>query len=160
MAARRRPGRLAGVGESASPIPGTGSGQARVSVMRLELTRKTDLALRALRALDATSRRLTGRTLAEAVGTTAPFIAHVMGTMVRAGLVVSRPGPNGGYSLAPGARDASVLRIIEAVEGPIDPQRCVLAGGPCGTDVCSVHHAWQEARAALEASLARSPALG
>ncbi|MBN2113945.1 MAG: Rrf2 family transcriptional regulator [Acidimicrobiia bacterium] len=127
--------------------------------MRLELTRKTDLALRALRALAASPGRLAGPVLAEAVGTTVPFIAQVMSPMVRAGLVTSRPGPNGGYTLASGAEEASVLQVIEAVEGPIDPHRCVLAGGPCGEDVCAVHDAWQVARAALEAALASARAL-
>jgi len=128
--------------------------------MRLELTRKTDLALRAFRTLAAAPARVPGRALAEAVGTTAPFIAQVVGPMVRAGLVTSRPGPAGGYALAPGVETASVLAVIEAVEGPVDPGRCVLAGGPCGTDVCSVHYAWQAARNALEAALRRAPALG
>jgi Rrf2 family protein len=128
--------------------------------MRLELTRKTDLALRAFRALVAADDRVPGRALADLVGTSTPFIAQVMGPMVRAGLVTSRPGPSGGYALGTGAETASVLRIIEAVEGPIDPYRCVLAGGPCGTDVCSVHYAWQKARAALEAALGDAPALG
>jgi Rrf2 family protein len=128
--------------------------------MRLELTRKTDLALRAFRALAAAPGRVPGRTLAAEVGTTAPFIAQVMGPLVRAGLVTSRPGPSGGYGLAPPAAVASVLQVIEAVEGPIDAGRCVLVGGPCGTDLCSVHHAWQQARSALEDSLRGSPALG
>ena len=128
--------------------------------MRLELTRKTDLALRAFRALAAAPGRLAGPALAESVGTTTPFIAQVMGPMVRAGLVTSRPGPGGGYALAEAAAGASVLRVIEAAEGPMDPSSCVLAGGPCGVEPCSVHEAWQQARAALEASLAGSPALG
>jgi Rrf2 family protein len=128
--------------------------------MRLELTRKTDLAIRALRALAAASGRRPGRALAADVGTTSPFIAQVMGPMVRAGLVTSRPGPSGGYGLAPAAAAASVLDVIEAVEGPINPSRCILAGGPCGVEPCSVHDAWQGARAALEDSLRRSPALG
>ena len=128
--------------------------------MRLELTRKTDLALRALRALDAASARLPGRELAAAVGTTTQFIAQVMGPMVRAALVTSRPGPAGGYALAPAAGTASVLDVIEAVEGPVEPSRCVLAGGPCGTDICSLHFAWLAARTALEAALRAAPALG
>lgn len=129
-------------------------------VMRLELTRKTDLALRAFRALAGTPDRLPGKALAEIVGTTTPFIAQVMGPMVRARLVTSRPGPAGGYGLAPGADATSVLDIVEAVEGPLDAGRCVLVGGPCGAEICSVHHAWQEARSALEASLRQAPALG
>lgn len=71
--------------------------------MRLELTRQTNLALRAFRALAAAPDRLSGRVLAAAVGTTVPFIAQVMGPMVRAGLVTSRPGPSGGYGQAPPA---------------------------------------------------------
>jgi Rrf2 family iron-sulfur cluster assembly transcriptional regulator len=128
--------------------------------MRLELTRKTDLALRALRALDGARGRLPGRELAATVGTTTQFIAQVMGPMVRASLVTSRPGPAGGYALAPAAGSASVLDVIEAVEGPVEPGRCVLAGGPCGTDICSLHFAWLEARAALETALRAAPALG
>ena len=128
--------------------------------MRLELTRKTDLALRALRVLDAAPTRLPGRDLAAAVGTTTQFIAQVMGPMVRAALVTSRPGPAGGYALAPAAGTASVLDVIEAVEGPVEPSRCVLAGGPCGTDICSLHFAWLGARTALEAALRAAPALG
>ena len=83
--------------------------------MRLELTRKTDLALRAFRTLAAAPGRVPGRELAAAVGTTGPFIAQVVGPMVRAGLVSSRPGPSGGYALAPGAEGAPVLQVVEAV---------------------------------------------
>lgn len=127
--------------------------------MRLELTRKTDLALRALRVLARSDGRVAGRTLAEAVGTTTPFIAQVMTPLVRAGLVSSRPGPGGGYAAAADPRAVSVLAVIEAVEGPIEPEKCVLVGGPCGRPPCSLHDAWVAARAALEDALRRAPAV-
>lgn len=127
--------------------------------MRLELTRKTDLALRAFRVLAAADGPVAGRLLAESVGTTAAFIAQVMAPMVRSGLVSSRPGPGGGYSPAPDPRTVSVLSVIEAVEGPIDPEKCVLVGGPCGTPRCSLHDAWMIARAALEQALREARAV-
>ncbi len=127
--------------------------------MRLELTRKTDLALRAFRFLAASEGRVSGRALAEAVGTTAPFIAQVMAPLVRAGLATSRPGPGGGYAPTGDPRAVSVLAVIEAVEGPVNPGRCVLVGGPCGPPPCSLHDAWLSARAALEKALREAPAL-
>jgi len=128
--------------------------------MRLELTRKTDLALRAFRFLAASEGRASGRALAEAVGTTVPFIAQVMAPLVRAGLATSRPGPGGGYAPAGNPRAVSVLAVIEAVEGPVDPGKCVLVGGPCGAPPCSLHDAWLSARSALEDALRGAPALG
>jgi len=131
-----------------------------VSAVRLELTRKTDLALRAFRALAASDGLVPGRALAESVGTTVPFIAQVMAPLVRAGLAASRPGPHGGYTLAGDPRTVSVLAVIEAVEGPVDPGKCVLVGGPCGAPPCSLHDAWLAARSALEDALRGAPALG
>lgn len=127
--------------------------------MRLELTRKTDLALRAFRVLAAADGPVAGRVLAGSVGTTAAFIAQVMQPLVRSGLVASRPGPGGGYTPALDPRLVSVLAVIEAIEGPIDPQKCVLAGGPCGTPPCSLHDAWTIARAALEKALREARAV-
>ena len=66
----------------------------------------------------------------------------------------------GGYGLAADPRTVSVLDVIEAVEGPIDPEKCVLVGGPCGHPPCSLHDAWMVARAALEDALRNAPAMG
>jgi len=127
--------------------------------VRLELTRKTDLALRAFRVLAAADGLVPGRALAESVGTTVAFLAQVMAPLVRAGLVASKPGPRGGYAPAVDPRTVSVLWVIEAVEGPIPPDKCVLVGGPCGHPPCSLHEAWLTARSALEDALRRAAAL-
>lgn len=128
--------------------------------MRLELTRKTDLALRAFRVLAAANGPVPGRALAQSVGTTPAFISQVMAPLVQAGLVRSRPGPGGGYAPGVDPRSVSVLAVIEAVEGPIDPEKCVLVGGPCGAPPCSLHDAWMAARSALEDALRNAPAVG
>jgi len=132
---------------------------ATVAGVRLELTRKTDLALQAFRVLAASDGLVPRRSLADSLGTTTGFLAQVMTPLVRAGLVASRPGPRGGYRPAADPRAVSVLQVIEAVEGPIDPDKCVLVGGPCGTPVCSLHQAWMAARVALEDALRRAPAI-
>ena len=44
----------------------------------------------------------------------------------------------------------SVLAVIEAIEGPTDSGRCVLADRPCNTSgTCALHVPWLRARAQL-----------
>lgn len=123
--------------------------------MKLELTRKTDLAIRAMQALHRAGTRLPGRQLAELIETTTPFVAQVVTPLVQAGWLDSKPGPSGGYGLITDPKLVTVLQVVEVIEGPINNGRCVLAGGPCGQDVCSVHDAWIDAQEALRAAFAR-----
>lgn len=126
--------------------------------MRLEVTRKSDLAVRALRELAAASGRLKGPALAEAVGSTSGFVSQVLTPLVRRGWVSSDPGPAGGYTLTVDLGELSVLAVIEAVEGPTDSGRCVLADRPCSeSGSCVLHVPWLRARAQLQAELATTP---
>jgi Rrf2 family protein len=126
--------------------------------VRLEVTRKSDLAVRALRALAARDGRVKGPELADAVGSTPGFVAQVVTPLVRAGWVHSDPGPTGGYSLAVELSEVSVLAVIEAIEGPTDSGRCVLADRPCNeTGTCALHAPWLRARAQLLRALDRTP---
>jgi Rrf2 family iron-sulfur cluster assembly transcriptional regulator len=123
--------------------------------MRLELTKKTDLALRALGHLAEDGVRRSGSVLAEEIGATRQFLPQVMAPLVQAGWVGSIPGPGGGYQLEASLDEISVLQIIEAIEGETDHGRCVLTGVKCPAEhVCLLHSAWMRARAALLAELA------
>lgn len=126
--------------------------------MRLEITRKTDLALAALRALAAREEPVKGKDLASEIDTTAPFIVQVMKPLVDQGWVDSDRGPLGGYRLSVDPQSVSVLELIELVEGPTDDGKCVLQGTACPRlDNCALHDAWTRARAALLAELAATP---
>lgn len=124
--------------------------------MRLEVTRKADLATKAVLALDAVGRRTKAAELADWVGTTPGFLSQVLTPLVSAGWIHSEPGPSGGYSLAAELGSLSVLDIIEAVEGPTDSGRCVLENRSCSdASPCVIHHAWQRARGQLVDELTR-----
>jgi Rrf2 family protein len=126
--------------------------------MRLEISRRSDLALRALRWLAASGEREKRERLAEAVGTSPDFAARVMGPLVHAGWVYSETGRHGGYLLVADLADVSVLEVIEATEGPLDPDRCVLRGGPCEVpEPCALHEAWARARQAMLQQLMATP---
>lgn len=125
--------------------------------MRLELQRKTDLAVRALTALNGEA-RVKGPDLAGAIGTTPAFISQVMMPLVQRGWVQSDPGPTGGYRRVAELPSVSMLDVIEAVEGPTETGKCVLRGGPCPSDEnCALHDAWMRARGALLDELAAIP---
>ena len=128
--------------------------------MRLELSRRTDLAVRAIRSL-AGSGRIKRPELAAQAETTPDFLARVVAPLVKAGWVRSEVGRAGGYELAVDPATLSMLDVIVAVEGSPDDGRCVLRGGPCGTqEVCSLHDAWTHARQALMEQLGRTPVMG
>jgi Rrf2 family protein len=125
--------------------------------VRLEITRKTHLAIMALGVLSDTGERIQGAPLANAIGTSPAFLAQVMTPLVRNGWVDSAPGRTGGYALAVDPDTISILELIEASEGPTD-EGCALRGRACSSvDTCAIHDAWTKARAALVDELSRKP---
>lgn len=118
--------------------------------MRLEVTRRSDLAIRALLALTEGRDRTKAADLAGKVGTTKGFLTQVMHPLVRHGWVRSDPGPTGGYAADFEPASVSVLQVIEAIEGPVDTGRCVLEDRSCAAaGTCALHRPWSRARGNL-----------
>ena len=70
----------------------------------------------------------------------------------------SDPGPTGGYSSPADLDEISVLDVVEAIDGPTDAGRCVVANRACNAELpCALHGAWASARAALVGDLASTP---
>jgi len=129
--------------------------------VRLEITRRAELAIRALALLGAADGRLKAAALADGLGTTVGFVPQVVGPLVKAGWVVSDPGPTGGYRATVDPADVNVLQVIEAVDGSTDAGRCVVADRPChATHPCVLHEAWGRARAELVGVLSATPVGG
>lgn len=125
--------------------------------MRLESTRKSDLAVSAMIELNATETRLKAVELADRLDTSSSFVGHVMAPLIKQRWVASDPGRHGGYRLLVRLEDVSVLQLIEAVEGPVDTGRCVLDDRPCDeASICALHQAWTNARSLLTNELART----
>jgi len=126
--------------------------------MRLEITRRADLATRALLELATRGTKTKAADLAERVGASAGFLAQAMTPLVSRGWVRSEPGPTGGYLLAADLSDVSVLNVIEAVEGPTDTAKCVLEDRACnGGGPCALHQPWSRARSQLLRELEAIP---
>ncbi|MCL1601733.1 MAG: Rrf2 family transcriptional regulator [Actinomycetia bacterium] len=119
--------------------------------MRLELTRKSELALRALSVLSRTDGGFAnGPEIADALSISTHYLATVMAPLSRAGWVRSATGPRGGYRLSLDISSHSVLDLIESVEGIVDRDSCM--HGDVMQPVqepCSLHQPWTRARDAL-----------
>ncbi len=75
------------------------------------------------------------------------FLAKILQTLVHAGLATSQRGARGGFSLARPAATISVREVIEAVDGPIALNGCVLWPEECGrSERCPMHDVWVEAQ--------------
>ncbi len=117
--------------------------------MRLELSKRTDLALKALAHL-ATNGDSSGTEMAESIGTTTNYLPQVLKPLVMEGWICSTPGRGGGYRLCVDLEDVSILNVIEAMEGETDVGQCVLRGAPCpAPEPCALHDSWVRARGAL-----------
>ena len=73
----------------------------------------------------------------------AAYLAKIVQALARGGLVRTHPGARGGVSLARAASAISLRDVIEAAEGPLALNRCVVAAGACPRDrACPVHPVW------------------
>ncbi|MFA4964262.1 MAG: Rrf2 family transcriptional regulator [Thermoleophilia bacterium] len=75
------------------------------------------------------------------------FLAKILQSLVHAGLAVSQRGAHGGFALARPADAISMRDVVEAVDGPIALNQCVLWPEDCDrSGHCEVHKAWLRAQ--------------
>ena len=120
--------------------------------MRLELTRRADYAIRTTICLarERGDGLVPASVIAERMDVPRRFLPQIMQDLVRAGLVEASPGRGGGYRLTRSPGRISLLEVIEAVEGDIRRQTCVLRADACSTSLaCGVHHLFAAAQDAL-----------
>jgi Rrf2 family protein len=75
-------------------------------------------------------------TIAEAEGLPLAYLEHLVQRLRRAGLVESRRGAYGGYSLARPAAEIPMAEVVQALEGAIAPIECISSDAD-GALVCA-----------------------
>jgi Rrf2 family protein len=85
--------------------------------------------------------------IARAEGISAGLLARAFQKMARAGLVETQRGAAGGVSLGRPADEISLRDIVEAVEGPVELNRCLSLRNPCANaKLCPLSAVWREAQ--------------
>jgi len=115
------------------------------------LTRTGGYALHATLAIaemEGNGRAVRATEIARSLSIPANYLAKILHSLARAGVLASERGRNGGFRLA---RRPSEIRLIDVVEGFDDmgkQRRCLLGRGACSeVDGCRVHHEWLAASA-------------
>ncbi len=96
------------------------------------ITKDTDNAIVALLALSqAGGRTLSAAELSGQSGIPYPFMRRILQTLAASGIVASRRGMGGGFTLTRTPEDVSVRDIVEIFQGPVAIQGCRV-----GDDLC------------------------
>ena len=122
----------------------------------MQLTRAADYGVRVMiqLAVPAADGRVSLPALAEATGAPESFLSKVLQALARAGLISSRRGQAGGFRISPRGRVASMLEVIEAIDGAICLNVCMVPGRSCSRKCrCPAHPVWVEAQRAMLAVL-------
>lgn len=118
----------------------------------MRLTRRAEYAIRAAVDLAAQpqGRAVLSREIAERQEIPLNFMVHVVGDLVRAGIIRAARGSGGGLSLALPASEINLRQIVEAVEGPIALNECLLGKGSCARrDRCPIAGVWERVQAGM-----------
>ncbi|SFR09177.1 RrF2 family transcriptional regulator [Desulfoscipio geothermicus] len=112
----------------------------------MKLNQATDYAFRAVLYLSRLPRGevVEARAIAEQEHIPIRFMLKILRMLTRAGIVESYRGVGGGYALAKMPREITMRDVVEAVEGPVYVNRCLIAPDECNkrnTAKCAIHKA-------------------
>lgn len=111
----------------------------------MQLTKKASYSLIAALELarSPSGAPLSAPAIAERYSLPPAFVEKILHRLRQAGLVTSRQGRTGGYSLAVPPEDLSVRCVLEAVDESLDLVACLGPDPSCDlTEICPTRQAW------------------
>ena len=124
----------------------------------MRITHEADYAVRIVYVLmQSGAHTVAASKVAECSGVTLRFTLKILCKLVGSGIVASRKGANGGYTLAMDPADISLGLIIESIDGPFKLNHCLSDDFNC-TQVndkkfCQFHHIFDDVNAKLKKEL-------
>ncbi|WP_321395703.1 SUF system Fe-S cluster assembly regulator [Emcibacter sp.] len=93
--------------------------------------------------------------IAGETGIPAPTVSKILGMLVRADLLTSHRGLNGGFSLRGDAEDITIADVIEAVDGPVQLTNCLDVEETCCDyhASCGTRGQWHKINQAVKGAL-------
>ena len=121
-----------------------------------KISRKTEYAIRGMIYLAKQPRDqfVMVKEITKATKTSSVFLAKIFQALSNANLVVSSRGAVGGFKLSRKPEHITLREILEATEGPITVNLCVVDNRSCGfSKTCSAHTAWKRIRDSINGML-------
>ena len=112
----------------------------------MELTRKAEYAVRGMLYLGKQQEGHVAMLgdIADAMDAPRTFLAKIFQDLAKKGLLKSSKGTGGGFVLARLPEKITLCEIVEAIEGPIVPNKCLMGEGLCSfQETCTVHPVWR-----------------
>lgn len=122
------------------------------------ITRATEYAIRAVLHLSKQPHGeiVLKKDICRTQDITPAFLTKILQPLIKAGIVGSQRGVGGGFYLVKSPQEITLLDIVQAEEGPIHLNLCLIEGEGCERDMyCPLHGAWKEVRQEMLAILAR-----
>ena len=114
----------------------------------MRITLESDYALRIISILATATGKTDANTIAEKTSVSLRFALKILHKLSEEGLVKTSRGAAGGYSLNQDPATVTVRRVIEAIDGPIEINRCLSDTHQClnnpNKDCCRLHHVFEE----------------
>lgn len=120
------------------------------------VTQTSEIAIKALiyLALHHSDEPVPPHAIAARMGCSPTYLGKTMGQLVKAGILRSQRGPQGGMSLAHEPGKITVLMIVEACQGLLIGGYCRAIGDNIGP-VCAYHQAMWDVRHSMVEALER-----
>lgn len=123
----------------------------------LRVSTKARYGLRALVSLASRARNgepVVLSEIAEEQGLSEKYLEHIASMLRAAEIIVGKRGSGGGYYLARPPERITLLEILEALEGPIEPVVCLSNPAICvRSDSCVTRSVWQRIQDAIAREL-------
>lgn len=107
----------------------------------------SDYALRAviLLATEYNREPVRANAIAEVTGAPRNYMGKTLNALVKAGVLKSARGPQGGFSLALPPEDITIARVIDCFVEPRPHSRCLLGNKQCDpANPCAGHNLWAD----------------
>ena len=124
----------------------------------LKLSKKADYGLMAMKHLaeHAENGSCSAKDVAEAYSIPQELLAKVLQRLVKAELLHSQHGTNGGYTLARDASKITAFEVIRAIDGPLFITSCITVRGECGqSGRCTIREPLRRINQSIEEVLRR-----
>ena len=123
----------------------------------LKLTKKADYGLIAVKHLaECGQGACSAKDIAEAYGMPPQALAKILQRLVKAGVLQSQHGTNGGYALARDARTITAFEVIKSIDGPLLITSCTTRHGDCEQSLrCTVREPLRKVNESIQEVLSR-----
>ncbi|GAB6281999.1 MAG: Rrf2 family transcriptional regulator [Ignavibacterium sp.] len=117
--------------------------------MTVIFSRKCELGLQAVLYLTVNNHRkvVPSDEIAKKLNIPKEFVSKILQNLTSSGIVNSKKGKNGGFTLAKDASKIKLIDIVKAIDGLSIFDNCVLGFPKCSSqNPCPVHNKWGELR--------------